>query len=194
MGGGNANRTAVMCDAVFIFKYIFRLFSYCCLRSSVKGKRPPPFPPPPAPAPAVTPCMSTVWRSGPWDCSGVRGGGRLPEQTWFPPAEDHGGPVGLTLVTDVTIGEKPVSVAEANDKRSGEDACCFSPPPPCAVTWRCLPRAGAPEPQHLGPWERRSAGLRGRPRPAGPLVCPSAPRRETAISRITGYPPCTPIM
>lgn len=33
----------------FIFKYIFRLFSYCCLRSSVNGKRPRPLPLSPRP-------------------------------------------------------------------------------------------------------------------------------------------------
>ena len=39
-GEKDGDRMAVKCDAVFIFRYIFRLFSYCCSRSSVKGNVP----------------------------------------------------------------------------------------------------------------------------------------------------------
>lgn len=90
----------------FIFKYIFRLFSYCCLRSSVKGKRPPSFLPPPLTL-AVTVCRVTVRYSGPGDHVRTRKGSLLPEQTSLPSIREYGA-VGslwpLSFATDLIVG------------------------------------------------------------------------------------------
>lgn len=39
-GEKDGGRMAVKCDAALIFRHVFRLFSYCCSRSSVKGNAP----------------------------------------------------------------------------------------------------------------------------------------------------------
>lgn len=95
VGGGEGENATRITVGFFIFKYIFRLFSYCCSRSCVKGECPTSCPPlAPHPAAAAAPGMLAVLF-----CTPVRApeGSRLPEHLWLPSTEGHGGPVSQTL-------------------------------------------------------------------------------------------------